>query len=847
MASKSPYSDRANRFFDKDKTRSDKNSRLEPVFRLKVSEEEKYKNDCQWFKDYADYIVPPHSSVIDDYKEMKLAYEVINNNLEGFKDQLDRFLNPLGENIGAIEETILPYPRLHNAVNMWKGELLSRKDKHQIVLLSAKAVKDKNDALVERLMASVEEDVQLAIEKNKQQLQGMSEAEANQFIEELRTQETPEDIMDKDWMSDQELFYAKALKYCMFDQDVELKRMETAEDVAVSDRMFIFSGWKHGKPYFELRNTMYTGFLKAPNEFFVNKGDYVWYRKPITIADVYNGYPELKQEELESLGIHTYGNNNRIDKRHALGTPDSTYVYDHNNYDMIRNSDDVDNGYDDKTVGMHQGQGVNRRYTEEDLIWETHIEYKAYRALWFLEYTDDFNKKVTTILPDKFKVPSHAEKNEFTNRYGNKSFKWTWYDDIDGNQYSAERIWLPRKYEVIRLGSDVYPQCREVPFQFTDIEEPYSRFNLSTFGAIFSSRNAKSVSMIQRAIPVYFQYIYIKHIQNKEMAKYQGYVQSIDVDQIPDELGQDIYGNKIRDKLSTYLAYLKRTNKDIYSGTQTTLGGLPPSTRSPGSTGYMLGTAVELMNLQQLLELVDREMMMAMGISPQRMSMFDTNSNVADNQVAIAQSHHTTEPYHYMHSIVWKEALNDWLINFRTYCENIFRQNPEMKEHSLHYILPDGTSELLRVTPEILSHTSIGLYVTDSTTSQKYLDTMENLSMNFAMNSAEHGLEAISALTKAISTGASPTEVHRMIQLEGKRQEERQRKAQEAQMQADQAAMDSANRNREDLQEHEKEKIVLKEAEQTVREVTVAQVKNEGEITKQLVVDANKPESGNSQ
>ena len=55
-------------------------------------------------------------------------------------------------------------------------------------------------------------------------------------------------------------------------------------------------------------------------------------------------------------------------------------------------------------------------------------------------------------------------------------------------EYEAETLWIPRKYEVVRLGTSVYPVCREVPYQTTDVEAPFSNFNLSTFGSILTSR-----------------------------------------------------------------------------------------------------------------------------------------------------------------------------------------------------------------------------------------------------------------------------------------------------------------------------------------------------------------------
>ena len=787
-------------------------ARSEPVFNLKVPESEKYANDNQWFKDYAEWIVPAYSSIIDNYKEMKLAYDIYNDNLDGFKAELDKFCNKMGENVGQIEEEIQPYPKLHNMVNVLKGELIKRNDNFKIVLLSIKAIKDKNEQLINAIKASVEEEVMLEIEKIQMQMQNMKPEEIKAYIEDMRTQKSPEDLMTKNFQSEWEIFYSKALKYAYFDQDVKMKQVETLEDSMIADRFFIYSGWKHGKPYLEVRNTLYSGFQKAPNEMMVHKGDYFWYKQPITIADAYNNYGHLlSQDDLESLGIHTYSNNYRVDKRHALGPHEETYVRDQFNEEVFKDATNASlYGYENKQTGTHQGQGINRRYTRETLIWETHIEFKAFRELIFLSYTDDYGSRVVVPLSSDFEMPDNAEEIEFVNEWGHKTKKKTWIDPLSGTEYSAESLWIPRKYEVIRLGNDIYPICREVPFQSTNTENPFSDFTLSTFGAILTSRNAKSISPLQRAIPAYFQYLYVKHIQNRELSKYQGYIQSVDIDQIPSKLGKDIDGNLIRDPIATWMLYRKQLGIDFFSGTETTTGALPPSTRSPGSHGYIIGTAGEIFNLQQLLNMIDVEIGMAMGISPQRLSQFSQDSNVSDNQQAITQSHHITEPYFFYLKQVWKDALNDYIKNFRTHCANILEKTGESP--MFHYVLPDGTEELFAVTPRMLEPQSIGIFLSNSMNDERYNEIMLQLSHSFGQNAGE-GMEAVSSLVKAITSGTSPEETHKLIQIEVNKQQKRMQEMEQTKLKVQEEYAAKEKERMEDIQKHEIDKIIIKEEE----------------------------------
>lgn len=782
--------------------------RKNPVFSLKVPEREKFENGGEWFKNYMLYVIPSESAIVEDYNLMKMSYEVANNNLDGFRDKIKQFCSPLGEDIGQIEEEVVPYPELYNKINVLKGEMLKRGDNFKIVLLTAKAIKDKNTQLYEAIRASVDEKVGILLEAQKQQMAGMNEQQVNEYIQKLRTQEEPEDIMNKNWQSDMEIFYSKALKYCYFDQDIKQKKLETFEDVIVSDRCFIYSGWKNGKPYLELRNPLFCGFHKSPNEPYVHKGDYFWYRKAITPADVFNNY-DLTDEELGRLGLNTY-TAAIVDRRHAIGRT-AKPVFDHTNQELLMAADNA--VIHNKVVGMHQStsQVIKR---QSDLVWETHFEFKAFKQLVLLSYVDEYNEEVVIVMPQNFSdnIPENAIKETFINRYGNKASRYVWVDGLTGTEYKAESIWIPRRYEVVRLGNDVFPIYREVPYQYTNVEDPFSNFELSTKGAVFTSRNAKSVSILQRALAPYFQYIYVKHIQNRELSKYLGSSLDMDVDQIPDDLGKDYFGNDIRDKFATWLIYLKKTGVNFYSGSQTSLGGLPPATRSPGSRANNFENAMHLFNLQQLLEMIKREIGMAMGITPQREGSFEQRSNVSDNQQAIIASYSITEPYFFLHNQVWKAAVNDWLCNFRTYCDNVFKSNPKLKEHSFNYIMPNGMEELLKVSPEMLKHTGIGLYISDSGQEQRYMDAMINFAGAFAQNAGE-GMSSISNLIKLITGGSSPEEVHKSILMQEQRQHERQMELQKSQAEAEQKAIQMQVEAREDVQAHEIEKIRVKAEE----------------------------------
>lgn len=779
----------------------------EPLFRLKLSEYDKYKNKAEWFKTYADYIVPEYNITVDDYDRMKRSFDLINNNLDGFMPDIKKFCNPLGIEIGQTEEELKPYNKLHNKLSVVKGEVLKRGDDYRIVLLNDKLIKDKNEALLQEIGQSVEEKLSLKVEEMKAQMQGMTPEQAQEMIQQMRVAEEPADISKKNFLSEHEIFYSKILKFCYYDQNIKFNKAKTIEDAYASDRTFIYSGWKHGKPIIIPLNPLYVGFHKSPEVKFIQHGDYAWSKRAVTISDAYDKYINvLSKEDFHRLGTYNHSNNNQVDKRHdVMGK--AKYVHDHTNELMWRDSQE--GGFADKRVGGAMGQGLDRQYNQDRLIWETHIEFKAYRQILFITFKDDYGKEITEAFDDKYPIPKDAMTEKFVNDFGDMSKRYIWTDKMTKMEFSAEKLWIPRRYEVTRLGESIYVNMREVPNQPLDINRPYSSFELSYKGAIYSNNNSDSISPVERATPYVFQYFFVKHIQNRELAKYQGYNQDIDVDQIPDELGMDDEGNGIRDKVSTFLHYQRMLGKTLYSGSQNSMGGMPPSTRSPGTQGYMLGTSQEIINLQNLLELIDREIGMVMGISPEREANFTRGTNVSDNRQSIMQSHHITEYYFYLHNEIWKSAINDYLKNFVTYYREMFIKNPGKKEHFIHYITPSGSEELIKVTPELLNHNDIGLYLSNSGESQVYIETMKQLTHAFAQNAGE-GLETVSALLKSITSGASPEEVHKMISLESDKQSKRRQEMENRQMEIQQQMQQKELEAKEDEQAHEIEKIQVK-------------------------------------
>jgi hypothetical protein len=238
------------------------------------------------------------------------------------------------------------------------------------------------------------------------------------------------------------------------------------------------------------------------------------------------------------------------------------------------------------------------------------------------------------------------------------------------------------------------------------------------------------------------------------------FVQNVDIDQIPTGLAQDENGDQIHDPVRVFMTYLDQ-GLNFYSGSQTVNNMPPPATRAPGSTGFILGAANEIFVLQNLLQLIENEIGMALGIPPQREAQFDTNSNASDNRQALLQSYHITEPIMAEIDEVWKCAIEDYVKNFRQYCEIKLERGDNV---FFNYVAPDGTEQLFNVTPKMLSHESFGMYMKSNSSRREYNEYMLSMAQAFAQNAGE-GVEAVSQIIKAITGGSSPEETHKLIQI----------------------------------------------------------------------------------
>ena len=381
-------------------------------------------------------------------------------------------------------------------------------------LLTQQVRHKKDKEFIEVIRKSVDQELELAVVAMQLEQQGVPPEEIEKQLNSMRTLALPQNIQNKNFSAQGEITFAKVLRHTIYEQEVKRKKLESLEDILTVARSIIHCGWKYGRPHITVVNPLHVGFHKSPNEPKIEKGDYVYYRDEITLADALQEYGnELTDEELHKL----------IDAVTPIGAMSdhlnhmNQMIFDQTKYLSLLDSlgERLHRG-----EGLAQGNALSNANIHRTLI-RIHCEFKAFEEIIYRSHIDDFGERITErFSSDADIIPSTASKVEFTNEIFEKSYKYVWVDEITGIEYEAEILAIPRRYQFTMLQPDLLIRCNKVPFQPEYPDNPFSDFELSYKGRILFNRNTKWLSPLQKALPHAFQYMAVKRIMDREMAGY---------------------------------------------------------------------------------------------------------------------------------------------------------------------------------------------------------------------------------------------------------------------------------------------------------------------------------------
>jgi hypothetical protein len=763
------------------------------ILKIKLTESEKTQERAEQLMNY--YIPEFITGNIDAWEEYNndLAnYMLYNNQLED--SEFKSYCDPLGvdDDLLKISNKIKPYNIGAKNIDVLLGEEIKRNDRFSAMLIGESGNFKKNLELAELYKQSVQAQLAKIIAIKQVELGQMKEEEAAKYMEYLQSFANPSDIDVGSYQSELEILANKIINYGYYSQSIVKKKNDGFFHSLISDKEIIYVGEVNGKPAIKVENPLFVFFDKSPDVEMIQNGNHAGKIAVMTIQDVITEYEdELSEQALEDLQERLYGGSV------AYGKPEKKMNYHEGKTLTQRHLRNLSSfrvmNEEEQKVGLY-GPAKHASGSYDDTLVEViHFEWKWLRKVGFLESTDEYGEITTNLVTDDYPVPKNAFVITYTNRHGRTVKRYEWVDEISGPK-ALENMWIPDRWELTRIDGQYFTKFRRVPNQHISLDDPFTN-PLSYHGRRYTATNAKGISAMGRQKPYVFLYIIIMYQIGELISRNYGPIINIDTSQIANDLGN----GDIKAAVPKTLAYLQK-GYNFYNSLGNSQGGGAQATRpQPGSVSNMSSTN-DILNLVQLLQWLDLEAGMSIGVSPQRKAQFSANSNVSDNQQSITQSSHITEKRFFLHNELWSSILETYVNNFRRWAKKTIAEGKSLE---INYILPDKSRDVLKMTD--VDFSKVNIFTTNSAADNDYVEQMKELALVFGQNGGS--IEDISNILLARARGTSPEEVHKLITINERK---RNQLAQQNAEQQDATKKEVIQMNidaREDVQAHEIEKI----------------------------------------
>lgn len=794
---------------------------------LRVSDKEKYEKDSQWFKQCMNWIKPYGNMggfQMKDFPAKLSNYRLLNSDIRW--EDIEDFCNPLGLTKELYEENMLPFNIIPKIVNELLGEELKRYDDYRPILATQNSMMSKNLEYQELVENYIDREIEkvMTLEKMKIEMQAknMQPKEIEQAVAQKAKEYEMEFKVDKkllDFQSQKEILASNIIDYGNYNNNIKSLKSQCWKDTLTVDEEIVYVGVVKNKPVIKHVNPLFFIYHKSSEEMYIHKGDWAGTTIPMVQADVITQYGgQLSEQDLFDLQMkHT--------TKDAVSK--DIQAFHHSQYPNV---DDqyfgVMNQYlfGDYNIGTYgNGNSILRFF--HNFVWVTHLEWKAFKKVGYLDYTNQFGETVTELVDDEFEVPKNAIKTKFKNRFLDDSEKFTWNEGTEEEPsiVSLEWIWVPRKYEGTRIGRDIFVNLREVPFQTTNIEDPFSTCNLSYVGRCYSANNTKSISLVDRMKPFNILYIIALNHLVKMIARNKGTLINIDTSQT------DIALSPSRDPAEALEVKLKYLDMgyNLYNSIKDANGDqINTGQTRPAPTVENADTTNAILNVIGLLDWLNAETAMIIGVSPQRMAQM-VSDRVSDNQQALVQSSYITEPYFFAHNETWKEINLEYLRVFIIWMKEWFIANPDKKEFFLNYNFSNESLATAKVTPNVLDETDYGIRMMLAGNTKEYYETMKNLALSFVQNDQMTLVDMSDLLLSSIG-GTSPYEIHNKLE-ESLIKRQQQQQAQEEQKQQLEQQMQERQ-----LEATQKQLEIENQIAQRDHEFKIDEIETKGQIDKEI-------------
>jgi hypothetical protein len=391
-----------------------------------------------------------------------------------------------------------------------------------------------------------------------------------------------------------------------------------------------------------------------------------------------------------------------------------------------------------------------QRRQRDRLVKVRTVYWKGLKRTGFLKYVDpETGEEVVEEVEDGFKMsPMFKELGA--------SVEWEWDNEVwQGRCFNEEDYFSIRPCDYQRLDPD-----------------NASKGKLPINGRRYSDINTENTSLVRLGIPFQLMYNVYKYRLELAVARSKDVIAQLDINLIPKKWDLDKFMYYVEGTGIAWVDYNKEGVK------------LSPNHQS------ILDLTVKTIDMYtHLLDHIYMEWERVSGVNKQRQGDVGQYEGKATSQQAIVQSSHTTEDLYRKFGGFERRDLTALL----DYSKQAW---PEGKSTS--FVMPDGTVEFLSIHPLEWMECVFGIFMSDSSKEQEKLDSLRQLSLEFAQNGVRPSTiadifdaDSFQHLKKVLRTAES--EIQELEQQAA--QAEQQIK--EADLAEKQADRDSANMNKE--------------------------------------------------
>jgi len=670
--------------------------------------------------------------------EKKINYDLFNGKFN--KADLEYVCNPLGTQDNEYPATLQHYDIVSPAFNLLIGEECTRPDNCIVISESPLDITRKQENTKAKIIAALQELLigeidpstidpnnppptpEEIIKYEKYNISDIIESQGNKIMKHLKKYLNTKEVFKKGWkdvlLAGEEIYWVGITN----NEEVTFRRCNPLNTTIILDG-----------------DTDYVDDAQAVAE--------VRLLSPSSIVDEFGAdLSPAEVQRLEDLSRNMAGSYNNYNNQFQF------------NLDIDRNNNIgvVDTGIANYSSTNTSG-GPNSR-----LIRVVRVEWKSFKKLYHLKYTDEEGIEIEKIVDESFEL---------------SVFKQAFPDA------KTEEFWINEVWEGVKIGTDIYVGIKPKENQRRRMDNPYY-CKLGYVGLIYNATNSKAVSLMDRLKPYQYLYNIISYRLELAFASDQGKIMLMDLAQIPRSEGIDI--NK-------WMYYMKAMKIAFINS------------HEEGRKGSMIGKVSNFNQFQSIdmslantinqyistLEYIKQQTAFISGVTPQRLGAISNQELVGNVERSVQQSAMITEYLFDSHDEVKRRAYVA-LIE----CAKIAYRNGK----KVQYILDDMGLDIIDIAQGDLDNTEFNVFVSRSQKDRQVQESLKQL-MSVALQSDKADLSTM--IDSMIND--SPRDIVRTIQRGEEAKQARDKAVQDQQMQMQQQQL-AMQKQMHDEQLFEKQK-----------------------------------------